>query len=42
MTFEESKPNATILTRDNTNQVYIKHEGIEMWSSHILCERRFC
>ena len=31
MTFEESKPDATILTRDNSKQVHIKHEGIEMW-----------
>lgn len=31
MTFDESKPDATILTRDNSKQVHIKHEGIELW-----------
>ena len=36
MTFEESKPNATILTRDNTRQVHIKHEGIDMWCNQAI------
>ena len=31
MTFDESKPDATILTRNNSKQVHIKHEGIELW-----------
>lgn len=31
MTFDESKPDATILTRDNSKQVHIKHDGIELW-----------
>ena len=36
MTFEPSKPNATILTRDNSNQVHIKHKGIEMWCNEAI------
>ena len=36
MTFEESKPDATILTRDNTRQVHIKHEGIDMWCNQAI------
>ena len=31
MTFDESRPDATILTRDNSKQVHIKHDGIELW-----------
>ena len=31
MTFDESKPDATILTRDNSKQVHIKHDGIDLW-----------
>ena len=36
MTFEESKPDATILTRDNLKQVHIKHQGIEMWCDEAI------
>lgn len=36
MTFEEEKPDATILTRDNSDQVHIKHEGIEMWCNEAV------
>ena len=36
MTFEPSKPDATILTRDNSNQVHIKHKGIEMWCNEAI------
>ena len=31
MTIEEKNPEATILTRDNSKQVHIKHKGIELW-----------
>ena len=36
MTFDESKPDATILTRDNSKQVHIKHEGIELWCDEAI------
>ena len=36
MSFEESKPDATILTRDKSNQVYIKHKGIDMWCNEAV------
>ena len=36
MTFDESKPDATILTRDNAKQVHIKHDGIEMWCDEAI------
>ena len=36
MTFEPSKPDATILTRDDSNQVHIKHKGIEMWCNEAI------
>ena len=40
MTFDESKPDATILTRDNTKQVHIKHEGIEMWCDEAVYDAK--
>ncbi len=36
MSFEESKPDATILTRNNSKQVHIKHKGIEMWCNEAI------
>ena len=36
MNFEENKPGATILTRDNINQVHVKHEGIELWCNEAI------
>jgi len=36
MTFDESKPDATILTRNNSKQVHIKHEGIELWCDEAI------
>ena len=36
MTFKPSKPDATILTRDNLNQVHIKHKGIEIWCNEAI------
>ena len=36
MSFEESKPGATILTRNNSKQVHIKHKGIEMWCNEAI------
>ena len=36
MTFDESKPDATILTRGNSKQVHIKHEGIELWCDEAI------
>jgi hypothetical protein len=36
MNFEPSKPDATILTRDNSNQVHIKHKGIEIWCNEAI------
>ena len=36
MSFEPSKPDATILTRDNSNQVHIKHKGIEIWCNEAI------
>ena len=36
MTFEENKPDATILTRDVSDQVHIKHKGIEMWCDEAI------
>lgn len=36
MTFEEDKPDATILTRDGSDQVHIKHKGIEMWCDEAI------
>ena len=36
MTFEENKPDATILTRDGSDQVHIKHKGIEMWCDEAI------
>ena len=36
MTFDESIPDATILTRDNSKQVHIRHEGIEMWCDEAI------
>ena len=40
MTFDESKPDATILTRDDTKQVHIKHEGIEMWCDEAVYDAK--
>ena len=40
MTFDESKPDATILTRDNSEQVHIKHEGIEMWCDEAVYDAK--
>ena len=40
MTFDESKPDATILTRDNSKQVHIKHEGIEMWCDEAIYDAK--
>ena len=40
MTFDESKPDATILTRDNSKQVHIKHEGIEMWCDQAIYDAK--
>lgn len=36
MDIEPSKPDATILTRDNSNQVHIKHKGVEMWCNKAI------
>ena len=36
MTFDESNPDATILTRGNSKQVHIKHEGIELWCDEAI------
>jgi lipopolysaccharide export system protein LptA len=36
MTFEEDKPDAAILTRDDSDQVHIKHKGIEMWCDEAI------
>lgn len=36
MTFEQDKPDATILTRDGSDQVHIKHKGIEMWCDEAI------
>ena len=36
MNIEPSKPDATILTRDNSNQVHIKHKGVEMWCNKAI------
>ncbi len=36
MTFDESNPDATILTRDNSKQVHIKHEGVELWCDEAI------
>ncbi|MDA9028177.1 hypothetical protein N9H71_00210 [Flavobacteriaceae bacterium] len=36
MNFDESKPDATILTRDTTKQVHIKHDGIELWCDEAI------
>ena len=36
MSFEESKPGATILSRNNSKQVHIKHKGIEMWCNEAI------
>ena len=36
MSFEESKPDATILTRNSSEQVHIKHKGIEMWCNEAI------
>ena len=36
MTFDESNPDATILTRNNSKQVHIKHEGIELWCDEAI------
>tara|TARA_B110000971_G_scaffold151611_1_gene154832 strand:- start:525 stop:2252 length:1728 start_codon:yes stop_codon:yes gene_type:complete len=36
MNFDESKPDATILTRNNSKQVHIKHEGIELWCDEAI------
>jgi len=36
MNFEESRPGATILTRNNSNQVYLKHKGVEMWCNQAI------
>ena len=40
MTFDESRPDATILTRDNSKQVHIKHEGIEMWCDEAIYDAK--
>ena len=40
MTFDESKPDATILTRDNSKQVHIKHQGIEMWCDEAIYDAK--
>lgn len=36
MDIVEDKPGATILTRDNANQVHVKHEGIEVWCNEAI------
>lgn len=36
MDFVEDKPGATILRRDNANQVHVKHEGIEVWCNEAI------
>ena len=36
MPFEEDKPDAAILTRDDSDQVHIKHKGIEMWCDEAI------
>lgn len=36
MSIEPTKPDATILTRDNSNQVHIKHKGVEMWCNKAI------
>lgn len=36
MDLEEDIPDATILTRDNSNQVHIKHKGIDMWCNKAI------
>jgi lipopolysaccharide export system protein LptA len=36
MSFDESKPEATILTRGNTKQVHIKHDGIDLWCDEAI------
>ncbi len=36
MDLEENLPDATILTRDNSDQVHIKHKGIDMWCNKAI------
>lgn len=36
MELKENTPDATILTRDNSNQVHIKHKGIDMWCNKAI------
>ena len=36
MDLEEDIPDATILTRDNSDQVHIKHKGIDMWCNKAI------
>ena len=36
MDLEENIPDATILTRDNSDQVHIKHKGIDMWCNKAI------
>ena len=36
MNLSETKPNATILTRGNSKQVHIRHEGIELWCDQAI------
>lgn len=36
MTFEESKPGATILTRNDSNQVHLIHKGVELWCNQAI------
>ena len=36
MNLSETKPNATILTRGNSKQVHIRHEGIELWCDEAI------
>jgi len=36
MDIVEDKPGATILTRNNSNQVHVKHKGIELWCNEAI------
>ena len=36
MNIDPTKLDATILTRDNSNQVHIKHKGVEMWCNKAI------
>ena len=36
MDIVEDKPGATILTRNNSSQVHVKHKGIELWETALM------